>query len=399
MTTFLDDYANIRYSTSYGDFYNGVAKVSNGTNYGTGALLYDGRSIITAAHIFSGYDTRNITVYFDTYLGAPLAYSAYVSIYEGYDSQNANGDIAILTLEQNASADYRRYDIYRYDDEIGQDFTMAGYGMIGSGSGGALEDTSGEQKLKTSNTFDTDMYSVSLNPSSALSWTPQKDAVLAADFDDGSSSHDTFGAFLGIADTGVGYMEGLIAPGDSGGPAFIDEAIAGIASYTSYLATYHTRTDIDDVQNSSFGEIGAWQRASYYQEWIDKTLRSNYENAPMAKEEVQKTVYETDSDIVYTYFLLEFVGDRDGIDADITVDYSTRDGSAVAGWDYIAVSGTIAIYRDESKVVIPVEIIPDDITEGEEYFYMDVTNPSHGSFGEGVVMLTAVRTILDDDMV
>jgi hypothetical protein len=30
-------------------------------------------------------------------------------------------------------------------------------------------------------------------------------------------------------------------------------------------------------------------------------------------------------------------------------------------------------------------------------FYLDVTNPVGGSFGEGVVTLTAVRTILDND--
>jgi hypothetical protein len=32
-----------------------------------------------------------------------------------------------------------------------------------------------------------------------------------------------------------------------------------------------------------------------------------------------------------------------------------------------------------------------------EYFYLDIFNPVGGSFGEGVVKLTAVRTIIDDD--
>ena len=47
--------------------------------------------------------------------------------------------------------------------------------------------------------------------------------------------------------------------------------------------------------------------------------------------------------------------------------------------------------------MIPVEIIGDSTPEPSEYFYLDVFNPVGGSFGEGVIKLTAVRTILDDD--
>ncbi len=39
----------------------------------------------------------------------------------------------------------------------------------------------------------------------------------------------------------------------------------------------------------------------------------------------------------------------------------------------------------------------DTVPEPNETFYLDVFNPVGGSFGEGVVKLTAVRTILYDD--
>jgi hypothetical protein len=79
------------------------------------------------------------------------------------------------------------------------------------------------------------------------------------------------------------------------------------------------------------------------------------------------------------------------------VDYTTRNGTAMAGSDYIAVSGKLNLYPGENQAVIPVEIVGDTISEPSETFYLDVFNPVGGSFGEGVVKLTAVRTILYDD--
>ena len=62
MTTYLNNYKNSLYNTSYDDYYNSVVRVSNSQSYGTGALLYDERSILTAAHIFEGHDTNSITI-------------------------------------------------------------------------------------------------------------------------------------------------------------------------------------------------------------------------------------------------------------------------------------------------------------------------------------------------
>jgi hypothetical protein len=79
------------------------------------------------------------------------------------------------------------------------------------------------------------------------------------------------------------------------------------------------------------------------------------------------------------------------------VDYATRDGSATAGLDYVATSGRLVLYRNETQAVIPVEIIGDRIAEPDEVFYLDVFNPIGGSFGPGVTQLVGMRTIVDDD--
>jgi hypothetical protein len=192
-------------------------------------------------------------------------------------------------------------------------------------------------------------------------------------------------------------MEGLIAPGDSGGPALISGKIAGVASYTTSLSLGNIRPDIDNLANSSFGEIAAWQKVSYYQQWIDQTLRAQYPSAPTKPEEVQKQVVEGNSGTSYVYFLLQFTGVRTDATQMLSVDYATRDGTATAGQDYISISDTLKLYPGESQAVIAVEIIDELIPEPDETFYLDVYNPIGGSFGAGVVTLTAMRTILSND--
>lgn len=396
MTTYLNNYKNPLYRTSYDDAYNGVVRVSNSQSYGTGALLYDGRSILTAAHIFEGYDTDTITVYFDTATGTQ-GYEATIQVYDGYDSTNSNGDLAILTLLENPDAFYERYEIASEAIEMGEEFTMVGYGAYGNGSTGEDLDATDILKLKTSNTFESDFYDIYTAAGTNLAWEPLADSILAADFDGAYSVNDAFGNILGLDDLGLGYEEGMIAAGDSGGPAFVDGKVVGVASYTAAISSYDVSTDVNYEVDSSFGEVGAWQSVSYYQEWIDKTIRDGYIDAPTTKEEVQTSVIESDDGISYAYFLLEFLGDRESVSDNITCTYTTRDGTATAGEDYIALSGTITLYSDESSAVLAVEVIGDTTIESDETFYMDVSNPSYGSFEDDAITISAVRTIVDDD--
>ena len=81
----------------------------------------------------------------------------------------------------------------------------------------------------------------------------------------------------------------------------------------------------------------------------------------------------------------------------VSVDYKTRNGTALSGQDYIATQGTLKIYPNENHALVLVEIIADAVPELDETFYLDVFNPVNAVFGEGLVQLTAVRTIVNDD--
>lgn len=394
MTTYLNNYQNSIYDTSIYDFYNGILKISTGTNYGTGNLLYDGKSILTAAHLFDGIDYDDIKIYiYDGIKNFTL--NAKVTIYNNYDDKNINGDLAILTFETTLDKIYHRYDIYRDSNEINQNYTAIGYGDVGSGNFGFI-DSSNIYKLKTTNSFDADFKTLVNYSNINLTWNPLLDSILIADFDNGYKSTDIIGYLSDNPNLGTGYTEGLIAPGDSGGAAFINNYIAGIASYTTKIESTYNPSDINNSLDSSFGEIAAYQRISYYQEFIDKTIRANYPNAPKSKNEIKKQVSENDD---YAYFMLEFLPARNTVNDIISVNYTTINGTAKSGEDFISIFGTLNLYQDESYAIIAVELINDHRKESDEYFYLQISNPSYGSFGDNILTLTAIKTIVDDDFI
>jgi hypothetical protein len=399
MVTTTTHTTDSRYRTNPGDGYDGVVRISFGGYYGTGSLLFDGRAVLTAAHLFEGL-SGSASVTFETRSGTQTLNVSKTLVHAAYDKTENNNDLALVWLKGTAPISANRYDLYRDRDEIGQSFNMAGYGKTGTGSAGSTSSGSASPiRLKAENKFDADASTLKSYLGSGINWTPMAGSQLVADFDDGTSTRDALGRLIYNTDTGLGLDEGLIAQGDSGGPAFISGRLAGVASYTASLSRGRINPDIDASTNSSFGEIAAWQRVSTYQQWIDQSLRANYPNAPTKPEEVIKDLAEGNSGTSFAYFLLQFTGVRGDANQIISVDYSTRNGTAMAGSDYIAVAGTLNLYPGENQAVIPVEIMGDTTPEPNETFYLDVFNPVGGSFGEGVVKLTAVRTILYDDVV
>jgi secreted trypsin-like serine protease len=397
MVSTVTHYTDARNRANTGEGFDGVVRVVVGSFYGTGVLLYDGRAVLTAAHLFTNNGT-DANVHFETTAGSQSVRSNTVTVQPNYDARQGNNDLAVVWLSGSAPVAAERYNLYRSNDEIGQTFTTVGYGVPGTGATGTFSNYTGSPiRQKASNQFEADAASLKATLGSGMSWTPTAGTQLIADFDNGTVTQDALGQLLNLPGTGLGQKEGLITPGDSGGPAFVNGQISGIASYTATLENGSVHPDIDNTRNSSFGEVSAWQRVSHYQQWIDQTLRSQYLNAPTKPEQVQKFASEGNIGTQYAYFLLQFTGVRSDPNQLLSVDYSTRDGTATGGMDYLAVHGKLIIYPNENQALIPVEIIGDTLPEPDETFYMDVTNPVGGSFGVGVVTLTAVKIIVNDD--
>lgn len=398
MVSTTTSYLQTRYRTPPGDGFDGVVRVSSGGYYATGALLFDGWAVLTAAHLFPGGSSAGTVVHFETAQGTQDAASTRVLLNPVYLEGTGNRDLALVWLSQLAPVAADRYNLYRDTDELGNVFTLAGYGRPAVGATGQSDGYSGEfLRLKAQNTFDAEAGALKAVMGSAMGWVPEAGSQLGADFDDGLASHDALGLLMNLPQRGLAADEGLITSGDSGGPALIHGLLAGVATSTANLKTAYLNPDVDTLSNSSFGEMAFWQRVSANQQWIDQSLRAAYANAPTTAHEVQKAVSEGQSGTRYVFFLVEFKGVRAQANQIVSVDYSTRDGTAAHGEDYLSVSGRLNLYPGEDHAVIPVEIVGDTKVEPEETFYMDVTHPVGGDLDGHVVTLTAMRTILNDD--
>jgi photosystem II stability/assembly factor-like uncharacterized protein len=82
-----------------------------------------------------------------------------------------------------------------------------------------------------------------------------------------------------------------------------------------------------------------------------------------------------------------------GIAYPYTIDYTTADGTASAGADYVAASGTLTFPNDATSSEIAIPVKGDVLAEGDERFFVRISNPMIGVIyrGQGAV------TIVDDD--
>ena len=82
---------------------------------------------------------------------------------------------------------------------------------------------------------------------------------------------------------------------------------------------------------------------------------------------------------------------RENLDA--TVSWATSDGTAAAGTDYAAGSGTLAFAPGETEQTIAVRILDDEVSESEETFSVTLSDPVAATLATDA----ATATILDDD--
>jgi glucose/arabinose dehydrogenase len=84
------------------------------------------------------------------------------------------------------------------------------------------------------------------------------------------------------------------------------------------------------------------------------------------------------------------------VDSTATVNYATNNGTAIAGSDYAASTGTISFAAGQTSQTIAIPIIDDAAVENSETFSVTLSNPTGGASLGG--QTTASITILDNDL-
>jgi hypothetical protein len=77
----------------------------------------------------------------------------------------------------------------------------------------------------------------------------------------------------------------------------------------------------------------------------------------------------------------------------VTVQHATANGTATAGGDYTATSGTLSFTPGQLTQTVSVPVLGDTIVEPTETFVVNLSNPTNATIGDG----QGVGTILDND--
>jgi hypothetical protein len=78
----------------------------------------------------------------------------------------------------------------------------------------------------------------------------------------------------------------------------------------------------------------------------------------------------------------------------VTVNYATANGTATAGSDYVAVSGTLTFTAGQTSKTVSVAVNGDTADEPDEAFYLNLSNSTNATIATG----QATATIVDDDL-
>src|SRR4029077_20978214 len=80
-------------------------------------------------------------------------------------------------------------------------------------------------------------------------------------------------------------------------------------------------------------------------------------------------------------------------DVNVTVNYATANGTATAGSDYQAASGTLTFAPGETSKTVPIQVIGDRLAEANETFVVNLSGPTNATITDG----QGVGTVVDDE--
>lgn len=372
-----------------GKAWTGVVRIADGYVSASGVLLTSGLHILTAAHVVQSLDLTSTTVFVESNGLSEQLDVLTATVYPGatINRYGVWNDLAILTLTQAAPTGAQRYDLYTGEGEAGRNATLTGYGQAQTPYGESLGQTTPTRRVGE-NRIDT------TGDKLRAYWSGSLAQQLWFDFDDGTFQHDALGQILGEPDPGLGRTEAMLTLGDSGGGLFIQESGSSLLAGINSFVTRWAAADVDTEANGSIGDIGIATRVSSYSGWIER--QTGQTQIPVAQDSRPPDTAQVPMQVMEgegVWFLVQLGARATALS---NVEFATRDGTAQAGEDYVPTRGVLTLEPGEHWAKIWVQTLADNRIEGDETFYLVLTNPTGASFPKGMQELTAARNIVDD---
>jgi hypothetical protein len=193
--------------------------------------------VLTAGHVVDHATSLKFTIGGSSYSGSGIANPSWTGdLFAGYDIGLVHLNSAVANVKPAAR--------YTGSAERYQVGTAVGYGMTGTGITGSIKFDG--KKRAAQNAID----------------TLQNSRLFLSDFDNPRTSWDNF-----MGSSQPLNLEGLIAPGDSGGGVFITtNAGTFLTGVNSFAAAW------DGKVNSDYGDVSGHTRVSAFNSWIDSVI-------------------------------------------------------------------------------------------------------------------------------
>ena len=248
-------------------------------------------------------------------------------------------------------------------------------------------------------------FTITLSDPSGATISTDTATVTITDNEDTPSIGFSVAAFSAAENAGTGTLQ-VVLSGAVQGPVTVNYATSDLTAKagTDYTAALGTVTMLEGETTAEIS-IPLLGNAVYES---DKTLSVTLSDSTIASLGTASAVFTIENDDAPPVFSFEDSSlsvSEGGENAVLTVrltgatafaatvDYATVNGTAKAGSEYTAVSGTVTLPAGSSEAEITIPILQNNVYGSEKEFTVNLSNPVHATLGD----TAAAVTITDDE--
>ena len=150
--------------------------------------------------------------------------------------------------------------------------------------------------------------------------------------------------------------------------------------------------DLFDANATITASVNAALSDDVFATLIEQTVDVSVADDDVAQITIDDVEHD-EGDAGNTDYIFTITLDQESPD-DVSVDFATIEDIAFAGDDYIELTGQVTIPAGDTSATVTIEVIGEQLVEGDENFQVELTNPVNSAFDNDI----GEATILNDDI-